>query len=753
MRILEFLLAVFVSTNISTGEHDIRLKYFETLKISDIRLRTRRSVDPNPKSHLHQVFFYALGRDFNLDLRLSTIISPGFKATIVDSEGKTRKEPIDYTLFFRGKLTGDVESEVTAHWEDAILMASISTTEDDYVIEPSWRVLPASTNHSIIAYRKSDLIWDHEAENTGYKERFCDGVDSNIDRDEEPTLVDLKKDGPVSREKRDLSTQIGDHKSCRLYVVADYSFHSNIGKNKIHWTASYLIGILNKVNAIYKKTSWPDDSGMMGFGFEIAELKIHEGYTVGEGDHYNMPNRDYNTTRLLQIFSRGTEFQGYCLAHLFTYQKFGRGVLGLAYIASHKQNTPGGICSPSFTVDGHLSTLNTGWSTSANSQGNRVLSLEAALVTAHELGHSWGSEHDASLRCTPKHEAGGHYLMYPYSVSGYEANNKYFSPCSRRYIYIVMKSKAKDCFTAQRKSFSFCGNGRIDEGEECDAGVSGDNCCNKECQLVDDAMCSPWNFACCRSNCKVAPFGTVCHDMPDDTISCKGTAYCDGLNMTCPKPKDKEDNSTCVDEGRCINGTCMGYCEQRGKVACICPQDSACFRCCIKLNTTGAVCEMEPEMDKLPDGRPCYRGYCVNGHCEKQIADVIQRLFSLIDNITADELVAFMRSNIVGTIIVFSLMLCFSCFHVECFHCGDIKVERRYYRQVQGYTNQGYFELSRSHLNSTFIIFHFQLHTLMEEDKNRVWHYGSFKLRHGGSVVRKQNLTTGYADLERESKV
>ncbi|XP_021345062.1 uncharacterized protein LOC110445027, partial [Mizuhopecten yessoensis] len=104
MRILAFLMAVFVTTNISTGEQDIRLKYFETLKISDIKLRTRRSIDPNPRSHLHQVSFHALGRDFHLDLRLSTILSPGFKATIVDKEGKIRKEPIDYSQFFSGKL-------------------------------------------------------------------------------------------------------------------------------------------------------------------------------------------------------------------------------------------------------------------------------------------------------------------------------------------------------------------------------------------------------------------------------------------------------------------------------------------------------------------------------------------------------------------------------------------------------------------------------------------------------------------------
>lgn len=38
-----------------------------------------------------------------------------------------------------------------------------------------------------------------------------------------------------------------------------------------------------------------------------------------------------------------------------------------------------------------------------------------------------------------------------------------------------------------------CGNGRIDEGEECDAGFLSkfnlDDCCDKSCRLVAGAVC------------------------------------------------------------------------------------------------------------------------------------------------------------------------------------------------------------------------------------------------------------------------
>lgn len=34
-----------------------------------------------------------------------------------------------------------------------------------------------------------------------------------------------------------------------------------------------------------------------------------------------------------------------CLAHLFTYQDFDEGTLGLAYVAPSKLDVPGGLCS------------------------------------------------------------------------------------------------------------------------------------------------------------------------------------------------------------------------------------------------------------------------------------------------------------------------------------------------------------------------------------------------------------------------
>ena len=75
--------------------------------------------------------------------------------------------------------------------------------------------------------------------------------------------------------------------------------------------------------------------------------------------------------------------------------------------------------------NGYTLYLNSGLSSSRNHYGQRVITREADLVTDHEFGNNWGSEHDPDMpECSPTASQGGSYLMYTYSVSGYDVNNK-----------------------------------------------------------------------------------------------------------------------------------------------------------------------------------------------------------------------------------------------------------------------------------------------------------------------------------------
>jgi len=152
-----------------------------------------------------------------------------------------------------------------------------------------------------------------------------------------------------------------------------------------------------------------------------------------------------------QVFSREYSHKDFCLAHLFTDLKFEGGILGLAYVGSPRRNSVGGICTPGdgrinnlkyifsnkyifmiknlnlteYFKNGYTLYLNSGLSSSRNHYGQRVITREADLVTAHEFGHNWGSEHDPDItECSPTASQGGSFLMYTYSVSGYDINNK-----------------------------------------------------------------------------------------------------------------------------------------------------------------------------------------------------------------------------------------------------------------------------------------------------------------------------------------
>ena len=187
-----------------------------------------------------------------------------------------------------------------------------------------------------------------------------------------------------------------------------------------------MIHIIDRVNNIFNNTDWSYDEskpGFNGMGFFIKEIQIHEEPTR-ERSHYNSIDRR-PVNELLELYSLSRENSQFCLAHLFTHQSFDGSVLGLAYVASPRSTAVGGICSPSYEKGSRTLYLNTGLTTTRNSFGHRIITREAVLVTAHEFGHNWGSEHDPHTdECSPGAKFGGSYVMHTYSVTGYDENNK-----------------------------------------------------------------------------------------------------------------------------------------------------------------------------------------------------------------------------------------------------------------------------------------------------------------------------------------
>ncbi|CAG0904299.1 unnamed protein product [Darwinula stevensoni] len=690
MRISAFYCLVFLCCVVGKDRHP-NLKYFEVLRKEDLSHEiVKRGTDErgsHPFNKIKEVSFDAMGRRFRLVLSPRRgILDPYFQAVTVKANGKESSVPVDHEEFYEGRVFGETSSHVSAHIGHGLLTASIETSGEMYHVEPTWRHLPNTPrDDSMLIYKESDVKYSWEQPDAPSK-AYCAHVKENVtsEDEEEEELERVKREG----EEEGYSFQLRKTR-CPLLLVADYRFFREMGAGDTKTTINYLISLIDRVHKIYAKTEWvdsPNQKGFKGMGFVIKKILVHSEPTpVNPGElHYNMHRGSWDVRSLLEVFSRQYTHKNFCLAHLFTDIKFDGGILGLAYVGSPRRNSVGGICTPEYFKNGYTLYLNSGLSSSRNHYGQRVITREADLVTAHEFGHNWGSEHDPDLpECSPKASEGGSYLMYTYSVSGYDYNNKKFSPCSLRSIRAVLLAKSEKCFTEPEESF--CGNLRVEKGEECDAGLVGtedvDACCDSKCKLrrKEGAVCSDKNSPCCK-NCRYMPKGVKCRE--EQLATCEQEAKCSGESAECPPSLPLPDHTPCIEKGKCLEGKCEPFCEsQRPPLqSCMCDiLENACRRCCrTHLNDT---CFPVDPADVLHDGTPCMVGYCKDGICEKTMQDIVERFWDVIEYIDINSVLRFLRDNIVGAVILVATVVWIpSCYIIS---YVDRKRRIRLERQIQ----------------------------------------------------------------------
>ncbi|XP_005096483.1 ADAM 17-like protease [Aplysia californica] len=645
--------------------HD-KVSYHELIRGSEtsVKTRIRRSVDQSKDmmNDLTKEFhFTAYNMTFVCHMTPRTgFFSPKFKLKVYGADGVPREFGFRHDQVYVGSCDGDPQSEIRGTFKGDIFTGSLFYKGQMYGIEDAARHIPSvPISEQMIVYRNADMKWNKEnKDNDGG--RFCgntDGFSADPVADKEEIVVDkIVQDHHSGRKKR---ATVPTWDTCRIVAVADYKFFREIGKSDVYDTALHLAGVMDRVDNIFRRTEF-NVNGVpyTGMGFEIAEMRIFEAPTIG----FNKDTGSWEAQTLLQTFSTDLTFKSYCVAHLFTHQSFQGNTLGMAYIASDRNEDIGGICSPESYIRSlqARASENTGFTSTRNGYGETVLLQQSDLVTAHELGHNWGSNHDPSSgSCSPSDIFGnGKYIMYAISVSGYDSNNFLFSTCSRNAIGRVLLTKGQGCFTARATDESLiCGNGKIDSGEECDAGFLGrlnlDPCCNNDCTLTRTSTCSPGNHECCV-NCQLASQGLLCR--ADSGIDCQKSAYCTGSSLVCPASEDKDDGDECLDEGKCEAGECLPFCQARNLTSCACSDlANSCQRCC--RTGEGAECVPYDNNHPLPDGRPCVAGYCEGAVCQASSESTIQRLFSIFDNLDVNSVVKFFRDNLVGCVIVFSLIL------------------------------------------------------------------------------------------------
>lgn len=258
-----------------------------------------------------------------------------------------------------------------------------------------------------------------------------------------------------------------------------------------------------------------------------------------EGDLIEVPEdlqvtlRSFNSWRQERLFHRVK----HDVAHMIVGQHPG-GHTGQAFL--------NGACSSGFAA-------------AVESFHHEDVLLFAALMV-HELGHNLGIRHDHSA-CICKDK---HFCLMRENIT----KESGFSNCSADYFYHFLHEHKGACLfnkprhKSRKRRASTCGNGVVEDSEQCDCGSACDGhpCCEPTCTLKEGANCS--NEICCFQ-CQFRMKGHICRN-PDG--ECDLPEYCDGTSAECPANRHKQDWTTCLVNFFCRNAQCMDPSQQCARV-------------------------------------------------------------------------------------------------------------------------------------------------------------------------------------------
>uniref|UniRef100_A0A7M5XEW6 Peptidase M12B domain-containing protein n=2 Tax=Clytia hemisphaerica TaxID=252671 RepID=A0A7M5XEW6_9CNID len=259
---------------------------------------------------------------------------------------------------------------------------------------------------------------------------------------EVPESLEQAKEHKHSRQRR--STPFDPaRKECLVLMVADYTY---VAAHNYDIEEAYLkmATTFDAAKQIYEQSDFDGDGNADGITLRIGGFNRTKNSTECVGDECRY-NSTLGINELLTVFTTN-DHGDYCLASLFVDRNFApAATIGLAWV--------GVICETykRYRLDDGVTlsdrTYNTNWVT-INSRGTPLTDAVVEIVTAHEFGHNYGSDHDNST-CQPSDVSpNGYYIMNPTAPqNGNLPNERQFSRCSLNEMWAKIQTQG-GCFKA-----------------------------------------------------------------------------------------------------------------------------------------------------------------------------------------------------------------------------------------------------------------------------------------------------------------
>ncbi|XP_071375618.1 disintegrin and metalloproteinase domain-containing protein 11 [Centroberyx affinis] len=488
--------------------------------------------------HLAQSSFLveAFGTSFILDLELNhNLLSSDYVERQFDEDGRPSQNTGGEHCYYHGCVRGVPGSWAalsTCHG----LRGMFSDGNFSYGIEP---VLYGSGENDHVVYRMPDVelfppacpgCSVNSTQPEGQTDRHSD-VDGEAEGDEEAEIGDdwSEQEEPVFPEglrrskrqvRRGQRTVQTETKYIELMVVNDHDLFVQLRRSASQ-TRNFAKAVVNMADAIYKE--------QLNTRIVLVAMETWSSHNmVSVGDDSLLTLRDFMKYRKESIKERSDA------THLFSGRTFLSSRSGTAYI--------GGICS--LTRGGGV-----------NEYGNvGPMAITLCQTLGQNIGMMWNKERPTAGDC----RCPDPWLGCIMEDTGYYLPRK-FSRCSiDEYLRFLQQGGGSCLFNKPSKLLdpSECGNGFVEQGEECDCGSqvecarSGGACC-KKCTLTHNAMCS--NGLCCR-DCRYELRGVTCREAVND---CDISETCMGDTSQCPHNVHKLDGYMCdAGQGRCYGGRC-----------------------------------------------------------------------------------------------------------------------------------------------------------------------------------------------------